>query len=64
MEDIATARTRLPSRCCCDLGDEVDLADRGLAVDLQRVVDRGHLVRVELDVDDRADDANDCVRRS
>ena len=43
-----------------DLEDRAQVTDRGLGLDRERVVDRGHRA-VKLDVDDRADDTNDAT---
>ena len=43
-----------------DLEDRAQMTDRGLGLDRERVVDRGHRA-VKLDVDDRADDSHDAT---
>ena len=43
-----------------NLEDRAQVTDRGLGLDRERVVDRGHRT-VKLDVDDRADDTHDAT---
>ena len=43
-----------------NLEDRAQVTDRGLGLDRERVVDRGHRA-VKLDVDDRADDTHDAT---
>ncbi len=60
---IATARTRFSPRCC-STSAMTSIASRPSfagAVNVQRVVDRGQVSGLELDVDDRPDDLDDAA---
>ena len=63
VDDMATARTWLRPMCCCTSAVDADVHVPASVVAsiVERVVELGQVLRLELDVEHRADDLDDLA---